>query len=267
MSSAISKCGWLCGLLLASVSAFTQALPDPTVAAALNNLGSRAGVVFAGEVTAIHHVGGVVEVQFRVDRNVKGASAGGYKLREWAGLWAAGQRRYWVGERALVFLHDVSKNGLSSAVDGGDGILPMFPASSAALAVDVQHLRTRVLRAAGTAMVESGASMPLNEVAAAVLGDRPPTPTASPVEDPIPFPIRRRPIHILPVRPAEPIDDLSREDALQPLLRAHEPEKREQGTRSRKHEPGNKEQGAGNSQPLLRAHRGNAEAEQPDAIR
>ncbi|MEO7028688.1 MAG: hypothetical protein ABI147_04730 [Acidobacteriaceae bacterium] len=260
MSSAISKCGWLCALLFASLPALTQTLPDPTVAAALNNLGARAGVVFAGEVTAVRHVGGVVEVQFRVDHNVKGAAAGGYMLREWAGLWAAGQRRYWVGECAFVFLHDAGKNGLSSAVDGGDGILPMLSASSAEPTVDIQRLRTRVLRAAGTAMVESGASMPLNEVAAAVLGEPSPPPIAPPIEDPIPLPIRRRPIRILPVRPVEPIDDLLREDAPQPLLRAHEPGNRE-------HEPGNREQGTGNGESLLRAHRGNAEAEQPDAIR
>ena len=43
---------------------------------------------------------GVVEVEFRVDQAVRGCAAGGtYVLREWAGLWAANDARYRVGQR------------------------------------------------------------------------------------------------------------------------------------------------------------------------
>lgn len=202
MVSAILKCGWLRAILFALLfaklfanipapaPALAQTLPDTTVAAALHSLGARAGVVFAGEVTAVRHIGGVVEVQFRVDQNLKRAS-GVYILREWSGLWAAGQRRYWVGERALVFLHDPGKSGLSSSVDGAEGILPMVPASgTAGLAVDIQRLRTRVLRASGSAMVQSRATMSIVEVAAAVRGAPAPiapAPIAPPSLEPRPI--------------------------------------------------------------------------------
>ena len=186
----ISKCNWLCGALLLSASAFAQIAPDTSVAAALNSLSARAGTVFAGQVMAVRHVGGVVEVEFQVSQNLKGPATGSYVLREWAGLWAAGQRRYWVGERAVVFLHEAGKSGLSSSVDGMDGILPIMPAGNIttglSVDVDVQRLRTRVLRPAGAPLVDSATQMPLTAVALAVQG--------LPVSPPILPPIRKLPV-------------------------------------------------------------------------
>jgi hypothetical protein len=195
ISEHISKYGLLCGLLVvlslfaAATPAFPQAAPDATIAAALRNLGDRAGIVFAGEVTAIRPLGGVVEVDFRVDQALKGQSTGIVVLREWSGLWTAGQRRYWLGERAVIFLNPSGTNGLSTPVDGMDGILPLTPD-----AVDVQRLRTRVLRAAGDPMVSSSGSMSLAALTTAAFGDKTNLPILKP-----------RPVTPQPVRPISPI--------------------------------------------------------------
>lgn len=68
----------------------------------------------AGEVETI-------QIRFQVDRAVQGARAGQpITIREWAGLWAAGER-YRVGERVMLFLYPPSKLGLTSPVGGGQG--------------------------------------------------------------------------------------------------------------------------------------------------
>jgi hypothetical protein len=199
ISQPISRYGLLCGLLLllsffaAANPAFPQAAPDTTIAAALRNLGDRAGTVFAGEVTAIRPLAGVVEIDFRIEQSLKGQFSGTVTLREWSGLWAAGQRRYWLGERAVIFLNPPGINGLSSPVDGMDGILPLTPA-----AVDIQRLSTRVLRDAGTPMVASTGSMSLAAVTTAALGN----PPIGPLRPPI---LKPRPITPQPVRPIGPI--------------------------------------------------------------
>jgi hypothetical protein len=209
MLGRISKYGWLCGVLLCGSPAFAQANPDTTITAALSSLSARAGVIFAGEVTAIRHINGVVEVDFQVHQNLKNATAGGYVLREWSGLWAAGQRRYWVGENAVVFLSAPGKSGLSSSVDGMEGILPMLagadisPDMSTAISVDIQRLRARVRRDTGAPMVDSSEQMPLDQVALVV--NPPPAvgPIAPPIDDPIQSPvvIPTRPIHDPITRP------------------------------------------------------------------
>jgi hypothetical protein len=198
-----SKYTWLFGLLVllsllaAATPAFPQAVPDTTIAAALSNLAGRAATVFAGEVTAVRPLGGVVEVDFRVDQSIKGQPTGAVILREWSGLWAAGQRRYWVGERAVVFLHQAGADGLSTSVDGMEGILPLTPDATSTLSVDVQRIRTRVLRDAGAPMVSATGRMSLAAVTTAVVGD----PIFVPVIPPIlrPRPILSRPMPIRPV--------------------------------------------------------------------
>jgi hypothetical protein len=205
MVRSISKFGWFCGVVMLGVPAFAQTAPDTSVAVALSSLSARAGVVFAGDVIAVRHVGGVVEVEFQIEQNLKGAVSVSYVLREWDGLWAAGQRRYWVGERAVVFLHEAGKSGLSSSVDGMDGILPISAAGnvSAGPSVDVQRLRARVLRAAGAPMVDSAAQMPLAAVAMVVqpqpVGAPVTLPVRSPNPEPLPLPIRALPTHEVPV--------------------------------------------------------------------
>jgi hypothetical protein len=120
------------------------------VGAALRSLASRAAVVFAGQVIAIERHGGVVEIVFRVDTPVLGQPGATYTLREWAGLWPPGQWRYTVGERAMVFLHGSSQAGLSSAVDGGEGVVPVVVSGAEGTPLlDVRRLSTRVLRQVG----------------------------------------------------------------------------------------------------------------------
>lgn len=149
------------GLLLVA-AACAQSAPPRTVDEALHRMSDEAGVIFAGQVMAIHHdagengASGVVEVEFRVDQAVRGCAAGGpYVLREWAGLWAGGARRYHVGERLLMFLRTPGASGLSSPVDGMDGAVPIqggvspFVAGGSAVGYPVADLRwvgTEVLR-------------------------------------------------------------------------------------------------------------------------
>jgi hypothetical protein len=138
------------GLAPAQTEAAQIAAPDTSVGAALRNLASRAGVVFVGQVTGIQRQGGVVEVRFSVQRAVLGPVGATYTLREWAGLWAAGQPRYAVGQRAMIFLHAPSAAGLSSPVDGMDGIVPLLPtATNTPPLLDIRRLAARVQRAPG----------------------------------------------------------------------------------------------------------------------
>lgn len=175
--------GWMIGLS-AGVCAAQQ--PDASIQEALASLAQRAGTIFAGEVTAVRPGSGIVEIDFRVDQALK-AAGGSYTLREWSGLWAAGQRRYWLGERVLIFLHPASASGLSTPVDGMDGVLPMSAASDgAAYAVDVRRLATRLQREPGQPAPDASATLAL-ETATAIVAAQLPV-TARPV-----LPVNPRP--------------------------------------------------------------------------
>ncbi|MHB1023263.1 MAG: hypothetical protein ACYC46_12915 [Acidobacteriaceae bacterium] len=156
--------------------------PPRSTAEALAQFSKRAGVVFAGEVTAIRiaepdkAVGnfarrdgshpllqpgmaedapleqgrGWVEITFRIEEAVVGcASNQPYVLREWAGLWVNQAPRFWVGERAVWFFYPPSKTGTSSPVGGMAGVLPL-QGRGAAEQVDLRWLQTRLLRPAAT---------------------------------------------------------------------------------------------------------------------
>jgi hypothetical protein len=98
----------------------------------------------------------MVEVNFQVDQKLLGEVGPVYTLREWAGLWAAGQERYAVGERVVVFLHVPGKSGLSSPVDGMDGIVPVMQESAQSEPLlDVRRLAVRVARPVGGAIVDA----------------------------------------------------------------------------------------------------------------
>ncbi len=129
-----------------------------TVETALREMAARAGVIFVGQVVRVHRVdgggmgSGVVEVEFRVDRGVRGCAVGGiYVLREWAGLWVAGEQRYRVGQRLLMLLNAPNAAGMSSPVGGMDGAIPVRGVESE-LASAVSHGRTSV--AGPTEMVD-----------------------------------------------------------------------------------------------------------------
>jgi hypothetical protein len=62
-----------------------------------------------------------VEITFRVDDAFRGVKPGrSLTIREWVGLWLAGER-YHAGERVVLFLYPLSKLGLTSPVGGRFG--------------------------------------------------------------------------------------------------------------------------------------------------
>ncbi len=66
------------------------------------------------------------------------------------GAGTGGQQHFQVGERGLFFLHAPNAAGLSSAVDGTIGSVPVVPMGANGKALlDVRWLATRVRRAAG----------------------------------------------------------------------------------------------------------------------
>jgi hypothetical protein len=155
---------WVWGLMLAvgvvgGVVPGQQPLgsvPAMSVAGVLRGLAARADVVFVGQVQSIKPEGGVVVVTFEVQQAVLGVVGGTYVMREWAGRWTGGQQRYWVGQRAMFFLHAPSAAGLSSSVDGMMGVVPVVPMGANADALlDVRWLASRVRRDVGSPMVDA----------------------------------------------------------------------------------------------------------------
>jgi hypothetical protein len=184
-------------LLCAGVEACAQVTqvsgPDSSVGAALRSLASRAGVVFVGRVTAIVPQGGVVEVSFAVEQRVLGAVGATYSMHEWAGLWTAGQRRYRVGQRAMFFLHAPGAAGLSSPVDGMEGVVPVLSSEDGDPELDVRWLAARVLRAPGAPMADAeDGAIALSEARSVVAGWR-----TSPMEPKrLPLPVEMRPVAV-----------------------------------------------------------------------
>lgn len=94
----------------------------------LRQITAKAGYIFAGTVTALKRVAptqanevGTIRITFRVDQGVRGVRTHqSLVIREWAGLWNAGER-YWIGERVVLVLYPPSKLGLTSPVGGGLG--------------------------------------------------------------------------------------------------------------------------------------------------
>jgi hypothetical protein len=122
------------GLLLGIHAAGAQSLAqvgNESAEGALRELAQRADVIFAGRVVGVHRragqggATGVVEIEFAVDDAVRGAAGGTYTLREWAGLWAADETPFRVGQRYLMLLHRPGGAGLSSPVGGQDGAIPI----------------------------------------------------------------------------------------------------------------------------------------------
>jgi hypothetical protein len=168
--------------ILTTQSLTATAVPQST-AAALARMAALAGVIFAGQVTAVRRpIGyagspqsaaeGIIEVEFRVDAAVRGATAGSvFMLKEWAGLWAGGIERYRVGERLLLFLHAPNAQGMSSPIDGMDGAVPLegngtAPGARDAFStagtwmVDLRWLQAQVLRGS----VSERGAMPMRDL-------------------------------------------------------------------------------------------------------
>ena len=122
---------------------------ETTVAGALGRLAARAGLVFVGTVVSIDRTPGVVEISLRVEQVLQGQPGGLYVLREWAGRWPPGTHRYTVGQRSLFFLNAPGPSGLSSPVDGGQGIVPVLGDPAFGAVVDAQRLNATLLRRVG----------------------------------------------------------------------------------------------------------------------
>jgi len=191
--------GMAVALLLArSADAESVVRPDTSVGAALRSLASRAEDVFVGQVVRVVRKGGVVEVEFRVDQSVMGTQGAEYKLREWAGVWPPGQNRYVVGERAMVFVYPLSACGLSSPVDGAEGVVPvMVQGVGEEPLLDVRRLATRVLRGQTEPLTDlESAAISLSEAAGVVRSWRE-LKWREPVRLPIPVKFRPVPVPIL----------------------------------------------------------------------
>lgn len=138
--------------------------PERTLGDALHHLGDRAGVAFVGRVLKIElptsAQQGVATITFEVLQPVAGSPGPTYTVREWAGLWTMGRQRYTLGQRALFFFHPLNAAGLTSPVDGMEGIVPLIPTSADATPLlDVRRLGTRLLRPVGDPLpaAETGA--------------------------------------------------------------------------------------------------------------
>ena len=115
------------GVVTASSTDASGAAVQPLVTSlegALRSASAAAAVIFAGEVVSIDRTPGAVSVRWRVEHAIAGATAGAvYEQKEWPGLWATGDARYRVGERALVLLHAPSVAGYTTPV--ADGVIPL----------------------------------------------------------------------------------------------------------------------------------------------
>jgi len=105
--------------------------PPQTTNDALHAMSQLAGVIFTGQVIGVRRLDGVdgatgvVEITFAVEDAVRGVSGSTYTLREWAGLWPAGEEPFRVGQQFLMLLHAPGAAGLSSPVGGMDGAIPI----------------------------------------------------------------------------------------------------------------------------------------------
>ena len=143
----------------AQTTAGAWTAPETDAASALGHMAKRAGSVFVGSVGSIVQRGGAVEIEINVEVTLAGTPSGVYTMREWAGLWLPGQPRYRVGQRAMFFVLPVSDAGLSSPVDGADGIVPVSgdPTDQRAT-VDLRRLNARLLRSVGQPLSTDGSA-------------------------------------------------------------------------------------------------------------
>ena len=116
-------------LFYVSSSVSAPAQQDPfRLAPSVQRIIRPAGLIFAGTVRAIEYEpakapGQIVTVRitFQVEQAIRGTQSGAtLTIREWAGLWNAGER-YHRGERVFLFLYPPSKLGLTSTVGASVG--------------------------------------------------------------------------------------------------------------------------------------------------
>jgi hypothetical protein len=132
-----SKC-FLLGLILVGSlpAAAVKPLqsPDIHILPLRHSLTLQSGYIFSGTVKRVERLAprtagsvAVMRITFHVDRGLRGTRTGQtLVIREWAGLWQAGDR-YRPGERVMLFLYPPSKLGLTSPVGGASGRFVVDP--------------------------------------------------------------------------------------------------------------------------------------------
>ena len=127
-------------LSLTLVSSLPAAAVKPLEPPGLHNfpaypsLSLKAGYIFSGTVKSVERITprtngavAVMRVTFYVDQGLRGTRSGEMLvIREWAGLWQAGEQ-YRPGERVMLFLYPPSKLGLTSPVGGASGRFELDP--------------------------------------------------------------------------------------------------------------------------------------------
>jgi hypothetical protein len=110
-------------LLLFSLDSLAQQRNQVT----LRQLTSNAEYIFVGRVKSVQYIPArsgrvaTMRIRFQVEQGLRGVrSRSVLTIRQWAGLWDAGER-YRTGERLLLFLYRPSKLGLTSPVGGARG--------------------------------------------------------------------------------------------------------------------------------------------------
>jgi hypothetical protein len=108
--------------------------PEDRILPVRRSLTLQSGYIFSGTVRAVERLAprtnasvAVMRITFHVDQGLRGTRTGQtLVIREWAGLWQAGDR-YRAGERVMLFLYPPSKLGLTSPVGGASGRFPVDP--------------------------------------------------------------------------------------------------------------------------------------------
>ena len=173
---------WSRRLLTALLVCCTQAagaqsaIRNAALLAELQGLANHAALIFVGQIVSVQRQGSVVEVNFRVEQPVSGATARTYTMREWAGLWPAGHQRYAIGQRVLAFLHGASAAGFSSPVHGAEGLVPVVvQGANVPALLDVRRVAAAVVRAPGTPLLTTAnGALPLQQVIASLPRTNPP---------------------------------------------------------------------------------------------
>jgi len=101
---------------------------EPRYEPGLRRVTRAAGTIFGGTVASVRRLTAnkpneleTMELTFRAEQGVRGVQRGQtLTIREWAGLWAAGER-YQPGQRVFLFLYPPSRLGLTSPVGGPQG--------------------------------------------------------------------------------------------------------------------------------------------------
>jgi len=129
-SAARRLCLWsmISSLIGIAPAALPRSAAELPAVSSLTALTRKSAYVFKGTVLAVTRMPpdsgnsiASVQITFRVDQGIFGVRTGQtLKMREWAGLWEAGER-YRPGEQVVLFLHRPSRLGFTSPVGGGLG--------------------------------------------------------------------------------------------------------------------------------------------------